>query len=46
MSFKGQQEIPQDEGVGADDDEWVSVHMKLDFMWIRTFVSYGGNFRT
>jgi len=25
MSFKGQQEIPQDEGDGAHDDEWVSV---------------------
>lgn len=25
MSFKGQQEIPHDEGAGADDDEWVSV---------------------
>lgn len=25
MSFKGQQEIPKDEGDGADDDEWVSV---------------------
>lgn len=23
MSFKGQQEIPKDEGDGADDDEWV-----------------------
>ena len=25
MSFKGQSEIPKDEGDGADDDEWVSV---------------------
>lgn len=25
MSFEGQQEIPKDEGDGADDDEWVSV---------------------
>lgn len=23
MSFKGQQDIPKDEGGGADDDEWV-----------------------
>lgn len=25
MSFKGQQDIQQDEGAGADDDEWVSI---------------------
>ena len=25
MSFKGQQETPQEEGDGAGDDEWVGV---------------------
>lgn len=30
MSFKGQQEIPKDEGDGADDDEWVSEPARKD----------------
>ena len=25
MSFKGKQDVPQDEGDGADDDDWVGI---------------------
>ena len=29
MSFKGQQDVPQDEGDGAEDDEWVSIRLEV-----------------
>ena len=29
MSFKGQQDVPQDEGDGAEDDEWVSIRLEF-----------------
>lgn len=28
MSFKGKQDVPQDEGDGAEDDEWVSIRLE------------------